>query len=404
MAKPILSPISVFDATRGTNARLKTPSNKDINISYKYEYEIYSNYLDAAENKNVSVKIATGSGTCTDFNAAYGYVYHITPTDNLMNRSLSYYIQVRIKAPNENNYGEWSDVVVFWCKERPTLGFEDMNPTIVNDITTSTSLFSLTYTHKIEQGETLSSYQYHLYDSKKNLISESSMYYGSIVNSYNVSGLENLSSFFVRGTGTTKSGYSLDTGYVAFRTVYYTDAESTAYVQCRNYPCDGYITIASHLVDSSGYSTDTIKYISSGDGDYAADLTNGEKIMFDIPYQIDFYNTQDYTLKFKVKPVIRKNFATLLLDQDGFIYNAYLSTNVRAFTNYYPSKSDTADKNPQFYVMLKVVHEDSGYAASNIYYIHSNFLTYYDNMGYIMIVLVHKDGAYELRIEEVVSA
>jgi hypothetical protein len=321
----------------------------------------------------------------------------IAPDTALINQSRNYTIRVKIKLSGESDYGEFSDPAILWCKERPVLSFDGLNSDSENLIPTSSIIFLLKYQYITVQGETLSTYQYHLYDASRNLIDESAVFYGSVGSSFTVNGLDNRTVFYIRGTGTTRNGYSLDTGFVQFETKYYASAEGGTFLQCQNKLNDGYVSISSHLADISGITTDQISYISSSGG-YAVDLTHGEKIIFDIPYQMDFYNVKDYTMAFKVRPVIQKDIIKFTFDQDGMIYNGTISTNVRAFTRlawetYLPNSTEC------FYAMLKIVREDGGFAYSDVYFIDSNYISPTDSD--VIISLQHKNNAYDISIKEV---
>ena len=259
-------------------------------------------------------------------------------------------------------------------------------------------MFLLAYQYVTVQGETLSTYQYHLYDESKNLIKESAVFYGAVGTSFTVNGLDNRTVFYIRGTGTTRNGYSLDTGFIQFKTKYYASAEGGTFLQCKNKLSDGYIAISSHLADISGITKDQISYVTSSGG-YAVDLTHGEKVTFDIPYQMEFYNVKDYAMAFKVRPIVRKNIVEFSFDQDGMIYRGVISTNIRAFSKLPYESYLPANQSEYFYAMLKIIREDGGFAYSDVYFIDSNYIkrTSMD----VLICLQHKDNAYDITIREV---
>lgn len=384
MAKPILSEIPVFDSRNGTKCYFKVPSGGK---ATSYKYVIYDSLTNA---ELCSKESAVGS-----FSVIEGYSYTIDANVKLTNRARNYYIKLAIKLVNEGSYGEFSDAMSFHCKEEPRLFFDSLNPLIENVIATSTIIFSLQYQYAFAQGETLSSYKYRLYNSDRVLIEETKTYYGNPSATYTVNSLENRKVYYIRGTGVTKCGYNLDTGLVKIKTNFYASAESATFLQCKNICEDGYISVSSHLVDITGVTTDKINFVPAGDG-LAADLTHGEVVVFDLPYQIEFYRTQDYALKIAVKPVHHKNLVELILDQDGFIYKAIISTNIRAFT-------DGKDRGEKFYATMKIIRDDGGFAAADICFLNSNYLDYSADMGYVMIYLQHKNNFYEIKVEEVAS-
>ena len=260
-----------------------------------YCYEVY----DSMTNK----LLGSVTNAVTGFTANLGYGYRITSSDWLDNQSRNYTIRVKVRLSGEDECGDFSDPIPLWCKEKPILSFDGLSSNTENIIPTSSILFLLSYQYVTVQGETLSTYQYHLYDESKNLIKESAVFYGAVGASFTVNGLDNRTVFYIRGTGTTRNGYSLDTGFIQFETKYYASAEGGTFLQCKNKLSDGYVAISSHLADISGITKDQISYVTSSGG-YAVDLTHGEKVTFDIPYQMEFYNVKDYAMAFKVRPVM----------------------------------------------------------------------------------------------------
>ena len=355
-----------------------------------YCYEVY----DSMTNK----LLGSVTNAVTGFTANLGYSYRITSSDWLDNQSRNYTIRVKVRLSGEDEYGDFSDPIPLWCKEKPILSFDGLSSDTENIIPTSSILFLLAYQYVTVQGETLSTYQYHLYDGSKNLIKESAVFYGAVGASFTVNGLDNRTVFYIRGTGTTRNGYSLDTGFIQFETKYYASAEGGTFLQCKNKLSDGYVAISSHLADISGITKDQISYVTSSGG-YAVDLTHGEKVTFDIPYQMEFYNVKDYAMAFKVRPVVRKNIVEFSFDQDGMIYRGVISTNIRAFSKLPYESYLPANQSEYFYAMLKIIREDGGFAYSDVYFIDSNYIkrTSMD----VLICLQHKDNAYDITIREV---
>lgn len=370
------------------NVAEKTAALKKATTTYCYEvYDSMTNKL-----------LGSVTNAVTGFTANLGYGYRITSSDWLNNQSRNYTIRVKVRLSGEDEYGDFSDPIPLWCKEKPILSFDGLSSNTENIIPTSSILFLLAYQYVTVQGETLSTYQYHLYDESKNLIKESAVFYGAVGTSFTVNGLDNRTVFYIRGTGTTRNGYSLDTGFIQFETKYYASAEGGTFLQCKNKLSDGYVAISSHLADISGITKDQISYVTSSGG-YAVDLTHGEKVTFDIPYQMEFYNVKDYAMAFKVRPIVRKNIVEFSFDQDGMIYRGVISTNIRAFSKLPYESYLPANQSEYFYAMLKIIREDGGFAYSDVYFIDSNYIkrTSMD----VLICLQHKDNAYDITIREV---
>ena len=382
MAKPILISIPVFDASIGTTAYFKTTSIATIE---SYQYFIY----DSTNNS----EICSHTGVPGEYTEANGYEYTIYPDSGLINRSRNYYIRLSIKSSGEEDYGDQSDSMIIWCKSKPSLIFSSLSTSEENIISTTTILLGLSYVYNQQENETLSSYKYYVYNSSKSLVSESETFYGNATATFSVYGLDNRSTYYVRGTGTTKNGYSLDTGYIEILTNFYTSSESSSYLQCINNYDDGTISVSSHIIDLEGTPNGDISYVQNENG-YSVDLSNGQEVTFELPYQFDAYNTNNHALKIKVKPEPYKEIMSIVFDQDGTIYNGYVYVNVRSFTDY-------EDINEKIYATLKITHGESGYASDEIYFINSNYLNYREDLGYVIISIVHKNDLYDIKIKEV---
>ena len=137
MAKPILSPISVFDAAEGTTAYFKVAGAAVGKDTVFYLYEIY----DSMTN----LLVCTKSNQCRIYSVDSGYSYMIAPDTALINQSRNYTIRVKIKLSGESDYGEFSDPAILWCKERPVLSFDGLNSDSENLIPTSSIIFLLKY-------------------------------------------------------------------------------------------------------------------------------------------------------------------------------------------------------------------------------------------------------------------
>ncbi|SFU36019.1 hypothetical protein [Butyrivibrio sp. INlla21] len=103
-----------------------------------------------------------------------------------------------------------SDKRYFWCLEQPSFYFTNVESG--QTITTSSFYAELFYAQT--QLEGLSQFQFLIYDANKVLLSESQVFYSSDYLTFNYTGLEDDTVYFIRAKGLTQYGTELDTGYI----------------------------------------------------------------------------------------------------------------------------------------------------------------------------------------------
>lgn len=223
MAKPIISKFSVIDATQENVVRY-TCYDDTVN---KVEYTIYDN---ASGNIIVNKTVQTsGSSSVRMF---------MLPANLVHNRLLPYYLKIAVT--NQSGIkSDLSDAVLFYCHEKPTLEFVDVQSSTIKTIPFPAFSFNVDYRNIDSQGETLSLYKYRLYDGNHNILHEET-YYGSITNAFNVESLDNNAVYYVRAVGETVNGYILDTDFCAFRVEYDGQAQDLE-IKAENEKFDGRI-------------------------------------------------------------------------------------------------------------------------------------------------------------------
>lgn len=403
VAKPVVSPIGVFDATKGTKVYFKVPTST-------YGVAEFKCTISDSLNGSVVTTISKTIDINTDYNPTDGYSFEIPEESGLINRSRSYYLRLSVKLATENNsgdeakFGDESNSVVFYCKDKPTLTFESLDADKQNPIQTSSVTFNLIYTYDVEQGEALSTYQYHLYDSSKLLLNESSVYYGNAGTNYVVYGLENETVYYVRGTGTTKNGYTLDTGYISL-SVSLGYRDNRAIIRGEENSRDGTITLTSHVVSIDGETNDDVGYVNLGGGNYAVDLSDGSVVSYEIPYENSTYKTKEFDLQAIVSPIIGEEIINIkrdITDPDtGEVIsttNVIVSTHIRTITD----SDGTALK---FYALLKVLGAETTDSTEmkTIYIIYSNYLDCPDPdaLGYVLIDVSCSGGLFGITVSKV---
>ena len=360
MAKPILSNITVFDGTKGTT----------INFLLYGKADTVTWYVHDNETGN---QVATGTAEVTGIMANRSFEF---PAGKLTNKLYPYFM--RIKTSYQLEETELSDPVLFYCKTEPKLSFAGLIVSTPNTINTSSHLFELNYENIASEGESLNSYQYHLYDSNKDVLIESKEYYGDIANSFPVDGFANNAIYYIRGTGTSINGYEFDTGYITLQVSYNVELNRALLNVENDYP-NGVVNVESTIAFMDGVSIGDIEYVQIGGENYAADLTDGS-IAYTIPYTVEAYETTEFAIKVTVKPQIYENIVVVTAGDENY----FISTNIRAFTDL---PNDTTEK---YFAILK----GNGYVQE------SNYIAVPDDDKFIDIYIVNQSGIFSIYIKE----
>lgn len=376
MAKPTIKPIGIFDATIGTTIYFSM-NLFDIQsfLVTEYEYYIYNGKDDA------EVYHSTGTVNLSNFNIITGYSIPIAPASGgLKNQATNYYIKLRVKTDGESSFGNWSSAVSFYCKEKPTLGFVGMTANEATPITMYAAVFELQYTYNLEQAETLKNYKYYFYDSEKKLLESSVEYPGAITNTLSQYGLKNDSTYYVRGTGTTKNGYELDSGYYEIH-VKFSDVSNSYALEAVNNAEKGCIEISSHFISIEGIPSGDYTFETDESGMTSIDLSSGANVMYSLSSDKRPY---DFVLKYVVKPVCHKTLSKIIFEGDVY---GELTLNVR---NY----GDGGKLHATF----------SLHIGENFnYIIRSNYVDAV-SCEYLYICLSRKDGYFNLAIKAMDTA
>lgn len=242
MAKPIISKFSVTDADKVTTVRFVCYDDGIDTI----DYLIYDN----ASGNIVATKSIKATGKTIYRNFAI-------PAKTLTNRLDPYYIKVRVHNSEQGTASELSDAVLFYCHKKPTLAFMDISSETATKLAFPSYSFDLKYNYNEEHGEVLSKYKFSLYDSNKNLISEE-VHYGAVSESFLVNGLDNSSTYYIRATGETVNGYTIDSGYYQIDVSYATQIPELA-ITAENKYTDGTIELKAVMKVTENQSFDTLK-------------------------------------------------------------------------------------------------------------------------------------------------
>lgn len=234
LTQPIINPISAFDATRPHNISFVVIGGA----------KVIANRLVIRDNQ-------TGSEVYNKMQSTMK-LEHTIPANTLKNGG--YYNAVIYTIDSGNNESTASTAVPFYCYSQPVLTIDNIPAT--ETIRNGTYKFTGSYLQ--QEDELLNSYQYTLYDSNKDILSQTSLiYYESDTSlSYTFVGMSNDTSYYVELSGETVNGTKITSGLKYF-TVRYIQPASFAICDLVNNCENGYIQISSNIVAIDGTSNPT---------------------------------------------------------------------------------------------------------------------------------------------------
>lgn len=206
--KPIISTITPWDSTVGTNIAFSYSGN--LPVSAKGIIKNASTLETRWTNEETVIRDKDGR-----------YLFYIAPNTLKANSADAdgngnkYCIQLII-TDNIGGVSQISDKEYFWCFETPLFYYNKPN----RDETIENPSMELELIYSQSNGEKLYSYRHYLYDNSRNIVSMSDHFYDETGLLYTFRGLDNKTSYYIRTQGVTKNGMSVDTGYLQFYTSY----------------------------------------------------------------------------------------------------------------------------------------------------------------------------------------
>lgn len=186
---------------------------------------------------------------------------------------------------NASEFSEPSNPVAFYCYTAPVLTITNIPAS--GTIEQSNYTFQGNYVQA--EGELLNGYQYTLYDSNKEQISQSAILYDGLYQ-HTFSGMANDTSYYVELSGSTINNTPVSSGLLLF-TIRYIQPASFAICDLVNNCENGFIQISSNIVSIDGKSEpDPPKYIDNKEVDLTDD---GSWIQWDEGFNIQ----NDFTMR-----------------------------------------------------------------------------------------------------------
>lgn len=189
MSKPIVNKITAFDAT--------------------VDNTIYFSYLGNMSYRNRLV-ICKASDLSTVYSKTITTTaMSHTVTAGTLTNGIKYSAQIMVYE-KDGTVSSLSDRVYFYAYTTPSFYFK--NVTALQTVTAASLYAQLVY--KQTELEDLVQYRFYLYDSRKNLLSQSEMFYLSEYMTYQYKGLENDTVYYIRAVGATRHEIQMDTDYI----------------------------------------------------------------------------------------------------------------------------------------------------------------------------------------------
>lgn len=254
MAQPVIYAIPSFDADLGTN------------VAFAYEGDqVFGNELVITDNETAAqvydIKMED-----------WMRLYHTIGVDSGLVNGKYYACKLRV-FNKENQPSDWSTWRSFYCFKTPILRFANIS----NGDVIQSSEFTFNLEYEQEQNEPLNMYNVMLYNANRVLLSKSGNLYGSETLQYTIRQFEDGTQYYIRATGSTLNGMTVDTGYISFSVKYVVPSYWT-YVDLSNNADDGSIRISCNIRSVTG--------VFEGDGsptyieNKMVDLRNGDKVVF----------------------------------------------------------------------------------------------------------------------------
>ena len=279
LTQPILNPIAAFDATQA----------QAITFVVIGGAQVIGNRLVISDNQ-------TGAEVYNQLQSTMK-LEHLVPANTLANGG--YYNAVVYTIDSGNNESEASTAIPFYCYSQPSLTIDNIPATE----TIENGTYKFTGNYLQQENELLNSYQYTLYDSNRDILSQSPLIYYNTdpTLSYTFVGMSNDTSYYIELSGETINGTKITSGLRYF-TVRYIQPASFAICDLVNNCENGYIQISSNIVAIDGKSNpDPPIYIDDKevdlrDPDSWVEWNSGFRIQDDFTMRVwgrDFNNYQN---------------------------------------------------------------------------------------------------------------
>lgn len=235
---PIIHPIEPFDSSLGTG----------INFTWKGN-QIFKARCIIKNNE-------TGTIVYDQTQSTMKQLYTIPSNSGLINGTY-YVVYVSVFDTNNKESDLQSVGTPFYCLSKPVFNLSVPSGGIIQ-----ASIYKFGVNYSQAQNELLDFFNVTLYTHQKTPISSSGEIFDMSDMSYVISGLENAKQYYLRATGKTLHGITLDTGFNLI-TISYTIAQVFNILEPNNKAESGAIEIKGNIVSAVGVSEKDVIYIGN---------------------------------------------------------------------------------------------------------------------------------------------
>lgn len=335
---------------------------KPFSSSQSYDFPfIYTSGDQAVKNNLVIQRLSDNVEVYNQTIDSFQLKHPLPP--NTLQSGQVYKACIRIANIN-NQFSEFSDWIIFWVLDNPTITIDNIDYANHNRVYGQTITFSATYTHP--NGELLQSYRYLLYDSNQVLIQSFPEVFadGSQPLTQEIAGLQNGEEYYVEVKTLSVNGQEASSGLILFRP-FYISPKLLSVLTVENLSDQGAVKVSANIIqiigklyDANGNEIDsrTIEYVNGEE----IDLTRSdyEKLVFQEGFKID---KSDFVLKLWCKNIPDDKVFLTLRSENGKIelmkYNNKIHTfkyiNGFSYPAHFASNELVVNADEQFMVYMK---------------------------------------------------
>ncbi|WP_143322488.1 hypothetical protein [Clostridium sp. HBUAS56010] len=275
-----IHPIAPFDPSVGTNINFTWSGNQ----IYKVRCIIKNN--------------ATGTTVHDSTISTMKQSYTLSPTSSLIS-GIKYVAYITVFDVNNVESSIQSIGTPVYCFTTPTFNLSVSNGDIIR-----ASSYSVGINYSQSEGESLNWFNITLYSYQKTVMETSGQVFDTSNLSYIISNLQNATQYYIRATGETVNGMSLDTGHILV-TASYTTAQILSKLELNNIPETGAIEIKSNIASTEGTPEKDVVYV---DGEWV-DLTDNA-VTFNEGFEVNGDFTAIFHFKKPKRNAVIKEFGT----------------------------------------------------------------------------------------------
>lgn len=235
-------------------ATLNTPIIDIINtFDPNYQHSFSFSYLGNQAVSNRAIIIDLDSNETIYDKIQDGLKLNHTIGANVLLPGKKYTIQIQV-FDIDGNSSNLSESVLFYCYSTPEFYFSN----IQNGGTIAEANYTFQLVYQQNEEEDYQESVIYLYNYEKTEIARTNTIYSYDAMSYDIHGLKNNTTYFIRSIGKTLHGFNLDTGYIKFNVAYSIIPANILFTVENNYKT-GQLMLRTNIIDI-GYEFENDKF------------------------------------------------------------------------------------------------------------------------------------------------